>query len=138
MIELKVVCDCGQKFKFDVEPVNGQMPFTVACPICKRDGTAKANAMLQQMSVFKMVEPPPPPAPAPAPIAPIAPPPPAPSRLRLNVSAPAAAHTTSTDAPPPIAPALTTSPPPISGRARMAPAATPEQSGKKPSFGMGL
>ena len=30
MIELKVHCDCGQKYKFDVEPVNNQMPFTVA------------------------------------------------------------------------------------------------------------
>ena len=25
-MELKVVCQCGQKFKFEVEPVNGQMP----------------------------------------------------------------------------------------------------------------
>lgn len=45
-MELKVHCDCGQKFKFDVEPVNNRMPFTVACPICHRDGTEKANAML--------------------------------------------------------------------------------------------
>jgi len=28
-MELKVVCDCGQKFKFEVEPVNGQMPFNI-------------------------------------------------------------------------------------------------------------
>jgi hypothetical protein len=27
MIELKVHCDCGQRYKFDVEPVNNQMPF---------------------------------------------------------------------------------------------------------------
>jgi hypothetical protein len=68
MTELKVVCDCGQKYKFDVEPVNNQMPFTIACPICKADGTAKANQLLQQRSVFKPVDatpaaavPPPPP-----------------------------------------------------------------------------
>jgi hypothetical protein len=103
MIELKVYCDCGQKYKFEVEPVNGQMPFTVACPICKRDGTAKANQTLQQLVVFKPigVEPntvsaavAPPPAPAyaaaPAPAAPrvslASPPPP----LRTGVT-PAAA-----------------------------------------------
>ena len=45
-MELKVVCQCGQKFKFDVEPVNGQMPFAVTCPVCNQDGTATANAML--------------------------------------------------------------------------------------------
>jgi hypothetical protein len=45
-MELKVVCDCGQKYKFDVEPVNGQMPFTVSCPACGIDGTAMANGEL--------------------------------------------------------------------------------------------
>lgn len=54
-MEIKVQCDCGQKFKFDVEPVNGRMPFTVNCPVCGADGTARANVLLQQM--------PPPPAP---------------------------------------------------------------------------
>jgi hypothetical protein len=29
MMEIKVHCLCGQKFKFDVEPVNGAMPFPV-------------------------------------------------------------------------------------------------------------
>jgi len=47
-MEIKVVCDCGQKFKFDVEAVNGQMPFTVTCPACGADGTAAANAVLAQ------------------------------------------------------------------------------------------
>ena len=162
MIELKVHCDCGQKFKFDVEPVNNQMPFTVACPICKRDGTPKANTLLQQMSVFKQVEPAPastvapPPAPmrlptatapapdasAPAPIAPIAsvapPSAAAPSRLRIHASthdAPAA------DAPPAIAPLAGTAPPPIGARPRLGAAldAAADGAGKKPpSFMMGL
>ncbi len=48
-MELKVVCECGQKFKFDVEPVNGQMPFNVNCPVCNKDGTAAANAMLAEL-----------------------------------------------------------------------------------------
>ena len=158
MIELKVYCDCGQKYKFDVEPVNGRMPFTVACPICKRDGTAKANEMLQQMSVFKPIgaepsAPPtsitiaPPPVPihatAPTPVAPasISAPPPPPSaaapRLRINASTPAEAHQApAPGAPPPIAPAILS---PTSGRPRIgAAAATEEGPAKKPSFAMGL
>lgn len=47
LMELKVQCDCGQKFKFDVEPVNNQMPFAVTCPVCGVDGTIKANGLLQ-------------------------------------------------------------------------------------------
>jgi len=80
MIELKVQCDCGQKYKFDVEPVNGQMPFTVACPVCGADGTGQANALLQQ---FLPAEP------APA----LPPPPPVarPARFRIDAPAPAAA-----------------------------------------------
>ena len=45
-MELKIACDCGQKYKFDVEPVGGQMPFTVNCPACDADGTMAANALL--------------------------------------------------------------------------------------------
>lgn len=47
-MEIKVLCDCGQKFKFDVEPINGQMPFTVNCPSCGFDKTSEANAVLAQ------------------------------------------------------------------------------------------
>jgi hypothetical protein len=45
-MDLKVVCQCGQKFKFDVEPVNGRMSFTVNCPVGNADGTAAANALI--------------------------------------------------------------------------------------------
>jgi hypothetical protein len=48
-MELKVRCHCGQKFKFDVEPVEGRMPFAVACPICGTDGTDVANTVLGQL-----------------------------------------------------------------------------------------
>lgn len=48
-MELKVVCLCGQKYKFDVEPVNSQMPFPVTCPVCGHDGTKLANALLMQV-----------------------------------------------------------------------------------------
>ncbi|MEK7780780.1 MAG: hypothetical protein AAB370_04695 [Verrucomicrobiota bacterium] len=76
-MEIKVQCDCGQKFKFDVEPVNGRMPFTVNCPVCGADGTPRANVLLQQLlppsPVSTAYAPPPPlaaPAPAPAPMRP--------------------------------------------------------------------
>lgn len=158
MIELKVYCDCGQKYKFDVEPVNGQMPFTVACPICRRDGTAKANAMLQQMAVFKPIGSEPTAASAPAPVAPppftvhagapppMSAPPPAPAgapRLRISASA----HTAESHAapaagtPPPIAPAIGTALSPTNGRPRIgatAAAATADEPEKQPSFAMGL
>jgi hypothetical protein len=47
-MELKVVCDCGQKYAFDVEPVGGQMPTAVTCPSCGADGTQTANNLLAQ------------------------------------------------------------------------------------------
>lgn len=47
-MEIKLLCNCGQKFKFDVEPVNGQMPFPVNCPVCGTDGTAAANEILMR------------------------------------------------------------------------------------------
>jgi len=49
-----VQCDCGQKFKFDVEPVNGAMPFTVNCPSCGADQTHAANAMLADAAPLTM------------------------------------------------------------------------------------
>lgn len=81
-MELKVVCQCGQKFKFDVEPVNGQMPFTVNCPVCNLDGTSTANAMLTE---FLASQPPPLITAVPPPPAPIAP---SPGGLRIHHSAP--------------------------------------------------
>src|SRR5580658_6517398 len=103
-MELKVVCGCGQKYKFDVEPVNGQMPFAVNCPSCGVDGTPVANQLLAEHFISN------PPAPAPPP------PPPASGGLRINRPAPA-------PAPPPLpASAAMTStnvavPPPMTGRA---------------------
>jgi hypothetical protein len=83
-MELKIVCECGQKYAFDVEPVGGRMPVTVNCPACQADGTATAN---RQLAEQLRSGPPPPPAIAPSPFAPIgsvapvmaaAPPPPPP------------------------------------------------------------
>ena len=40
MIPIKIICHCGQKYAFDVQPVDGRMPVPVYCPACGRDGTA--------------------------------------------------------------------------------------------------
>ena len=57
MIPIKVSCACGQKYAFDVEPVNGRMPSAIACPVCGADGTGVANDIIAR----SMPSPPPPP-----------------------------------------------------------------------------
>ncbi|SRR5579862_425204 len=126
MIELKVQCDCGQKYKFDVEPINGRMPFTVNCPVCGADGTEKANALIQQLPEFQV-----------APPAPAAPATSEPAKLRLSRST----QVTSSAAPPPIAPVSDSpslAPPPIAAPRRPVAAPATQMPGRKPSFAMGL
>ena len=48
-MEIKITCDCGQKFIFSVDPDNGQMPSSVNCPACGADGTKEANDILAQI-----------------------------------------------------------------------------------------
>ena len=110
-MELKVICQCGQKFKFEVEPVNGRMPFAVNCPICNADGTATANGMLAQS--FSS---PPPPL-----VTSTAPPPVAASKLSIHREAPAPSA-----APPALAPLQSTSTPPPIGA--VAPLSTDKKS----------
>jgi hypothetical protein len=43
MVAIKIICVCGQKYAFNVYPVNGQMPAPIQCPVCGMDGTAVAN-----------------------------------------------------------------------------------------------
>jgi hypothetical protein len=126
-MELKVNCGCGQKYKFDVEPTNGQMPFAVNCPSCGVDGTPVANQMLAEHFINN------PPAPVPPP------PPPAPGGLRINRPAPA-------PTPPPLPPGAamasssTAVPPPMAGRVP-APALKPltqTPTGTPKDFSLGL
>ena len=70
MIAVKVQCGCGQRYAFDVEPVNGGMPSPIACPVCGADGTAAANQIIAQALPAQ-------PAPAPA----------AATKLRMPVAA---------------------------------------------------
>ena len=48
MMEVKIQCGCGTRYKFDWEPANGLLPATVQCPRCGGDGTAVANQIIQQ------------------------------------------------------------------------------------------
>jgi hypothetical protein len=48
MIPIKINCACGQRYAFDIEPVNGRMPAPVACPVCGTDGTVAANDIIAQ------------------------------------------------------------------------------------------
>ncbi|HEY3861663.1 MAG TPA: PQQ-binding-like beta-propeller repeat protein [Verrucomicrobiae bacterium] len=47
---IKILCQCGSKYSFDVEPVEGRMPFAVNCPACQADGTEAANQIIAQTS----------------------------------------------------------------------------------------
>src|SRR5260370_39510114 len=95
-MEIKVLCVCGTKYKFDVEPVNQRMPWPVNCPACGADGTAQANEVIQQTVAAVPVATVPRPAAIP------------PAAFRIHRSPPAAA-------PPPVpsaAPAPLAAPPP--------------------------
>jgi hypothetical protein len=49
MIPVKVQCGCGQKYAFEVDPVDGHMPMPVKCPACSADGTRMANEFIAQV-----------------------------------------------------------------------------------------
>ena len=61
MIPVKIFCVCGQKYAFEVQPVDGAMPVPVNCPVCKRDGTEQANQIIAKILNGK-TQPLPPPA----------------------------------------------------------------------------
>jgi hypothetical protein len=50
MVPIKIQCDdCGQRYAFDVDPVNGRMPSAIACPTCGADGTTAANESIARL-----------------------------------------------------------------------------------------
>lgn len=90
IMELKIFCGCGAKYKFDVEPVQGRMPKAIQCPVCGVDGTAQANQLLQQSLAAAPVPapiavPPSIPMPPAIPVAP-SPPPPLPTAAAPRIS----------------------------------------------------
>ena len=48
-LPVKILCACGQKYAFEVQPRDGRMPAPVACPVCKRDGTEEANRIIASL-----------------------------------------------------------------------------------------
>src|SRR5438105_1867268 len=58
MIPIKIQCECGQRYAFEVEPVHGRMPYAVACPACGVDGTAAANDIIAQSMPAETPNPP--------------------------------------------------------------------------------
>ena len=48
MMEVKIQCGCGTRYKFDWEPAAGLLPAAVQCPRCGGDGTAAANQIIRQ------------------------------------------------------------------------------------------
>jgi outer membrane protein assembly factor BamB len=47
---IKIQCPCGSKYSFEVDPVEGRMPFAVNCPTCNADGTEMANQIIAETS----------------------------------------------------------------------------------------
>lgn len=87
-MEIKILCECGVKFKFDVEPRDGRSPGPVHCPGCHKDQTAATDEKIREQL---------PPAPAPAPAE-------EKKRISISVAAPAATPAGQVAAPaPPIA-----------------------------------
>jgi hypothetical protein len=48
MMPIKIRCGCGQKYAFEVEPVDGLMGSAVQCPVCGVDGTSTANRLITE------------------------------------------------------------------------------------------
>ena len=109
MLEIKIQCPCGQRYKFDVEPIEGRMPFVVNCPICGLEGTSNANEVLGKVLVAE---------PLPAPAAASGP-------MRVGLALPTSVEGSLA---PPRAPV---------GRGQLQTAAA-STAQKKPSFGLGL
>ena len=58
-MEIKITCECGQKYIFEFDPENGQVPAVVNCPACGADGTQEANGILAQIFPDPPADPPP-------------------------------------------------------------------------------
>lgn len=98
-VPVKIVCSCGQKYAFDVHPLNGRMPSPIRCPVCGADGTAVAN------EIIALALKPPPPSPATPPPTPTPAAPPSPATLAAAPATPAPLiirPRTLTSAPPPV------------------------------------
>jgi hypothetical protein len=48
-VAVKIICVCGQKYAFDVQPAAGRMPVPVFCPACGREGTSEADRFIMRV-----------------------------------------------------------------------------------------
>ncbi len=99
MVPVKIECGCGQRYAFDVEPVNGRMPASIACPACGMDGTSAANEAIAYMLAAQPAAASTTTYAAPMATAASAPPPPRTFAPATKVSAPAAPSPASSYAP---------------------------------------
>src|ERR1051325_10583837 len=47
-MEIKVQCSCGQRYAFEVEPVDGRMPVEILGPVCGVDGTELTTGQIRE------------------------------------------------------------------------------------------
>jgi hypothetical protein len=119
-MEIKIQCDCGQRYKLEVEPFNGMMPGPVNCPVCGAEGTQKGNELIQQ-SLANVPD-------ATNPTAP-----PAPTKPRYSLSSAAPATVSATSAVSPNRMRVSSG-----SHQTVAEGQTASIHPRKPSFGMGL
>ncbi len=50
MIDTKIACQCGNRFKFGMDLVNGRAPEGLICPTCGAPATAACNALVDFLS----------------------------------------------------------------------------------------
>lgn len=50
MIDTKIACQCGNRFKFGMDLVNGRAPDGLVCPTCGAPATAACNALVDFLS----------------------------------------------------------------------------------------
>ncbi|MDB6032876.1 MAG: hypothetical protein JWM16_3214 [Verrucomicrobiales bacterium] len=93
MIPIKILCGCGQKYTFDVEPSSKGVGFIVQCPVCGTDGCEAANQIIRQHLATDKLQPP---------------------GLQIRAHSPSSAKVQNFPATPPIAPPL----PAFTGRSK--------------------
>src|SRR5262245_18205211 len=134
-MEIKIQCNCGTRYKFDIEPVNGRAPTELACPACGARWTDYTNAMIAQELAAAPTAPSVPMASPASSVQPSA----TPGRGSLRVALPQAAPTPAAEAPQaaPDAPAPT--PPAPSGRHMpRVPTLNPVLEESRGNFGLGF
>jgi hypothetical protein len=58
MLPIKILCECGQKYAFDIEPSTDNFICAVRCPVCGADGSEATNQIVQQYLATQTPSPP--------------------------------------------------------------------------------